>query len=180
MMKINWHRLFGLMLMDYFSDRGFRVEQDKDAPTVLRPGGFIMGGIHRLVLAEADRGQTARVNPKPLQLRQRSLRPSFAEGAVVFRCAAFVAIAFDDQLLAVAFQRFRHCRNLRHLAGFDLRAVVIEVHRCELSTLLQVGWLDKRAFAGAGNCDAATNLGACNGGGRGCITRTTTGRAGRL
>jgi hypothetical protein len=25
-MKINWHRLFGLMLMDYFSDRGFRME----------------------------------------------------------------------------------------------------------------------------------------------------------
>jgi hypothetical protein len=30
MMKINWHRLFGLMLMDYFSDRGFRVELEKD------------------------------------------------------------------------------------------------------------------------------------------------------
>ena len=29
-MKINWHRLFGLMLMDYFSDRGFRVELEKD------------------------------------------------------------------------------------------------------------------------------------------------------
>ena len=30
MMKINWRRLFGLMLMDYFSDRGFRVELEKD------------------------------------------------------------------------------------------------------------------------------------------------------
>ncbi len=29
-MKINWHRLFGLMLTDYFSDRGFRVELEKD------------------------------------------------------------------------------------------------------------------------------------------------------
>jgi len=29
-MKINWRRLFGLMLMDYFSDRGFRVELEKD------------------------------------------------------------------------------------------------------------------------------------------------------
>jgi hypothetical protein len=30
MMKINWHRLFGLMLMDYFTGRGFRVELEKD------------------------------------------------------------------------------------------------------------------------------------------------------
>jgi hypothetical protein len=30
MMKINWRRLFGLILMDYFSDRGFRVELEKD------------------------------------------------------------------------------------------------------------------------------------------------------
>ena len=29
-MKINWHRLFGLLLIDYFSDRGFRVELEKD------------------------------------------------------------------------------------------------------------------------------------------------------
>ena len=29
-MKINWHRLFGLLLMDYFSDRGFSVELEKD------------------------------------------------------------------------------------------------------------------------------------------------------
>jgi hypothetical protein len=29
-MKINWHRLFGLLLMDYFSDRGFTVELEKD------------------------------------------------------------------------------------------------------------------------------------------------------
>ncbi len=29
-MKINWHRLFGLMLMDYFSDRGFHVELERD------------------------------------------------------------------------------------------------------------------------------------------------------
>jgi hypothetical protein len=30
MMKIYWHRLFGLMLMDYLSNRGFRVELEKD------------------------------------------------------------------------------------------------------------------------------------------------------
>jgi hypothetical protein len=29
-MKIYWHRLFGLMLMDYLSNRGFRVELEKD------------------------------------------------------------------------------------------------------------------------------------------------------
>ena len=29
-MKINWHRLFGLLLMDYFYDRGFTVEVEKD------------------------------------------------------------------------------------------------------------------------------------------------------
>ena len=29
-MKINWHRLFGLLLMDYLSDRGFSVELEKD------------------------------------------------------------------------------------------------------------------------------------------------------
>ena len=29
-MKVNWHRLFGLLLMDYFSSRGFRVELEKD------------------------------------------------------------------------------------------------------------------------------------------------------
>ncbi len=29
-MKINWHRLFGLLLMDYFSERGFHVELEKD------------------------------------------------------------------------------------------------------------------------------------------------------
>ncbi len=29
-MKINWHRLFGLLLIDYFSDRGFTVELEKD------------------------------------------------------------------------------------------------------------------------------------------------------
>ncbi len=29
-MKINWHRLFGLLLIDYFSDRGFRVELERD------------------------------------------------------------------------------------------------------------------------------------------------------
>jgi len=29
-MKIYWHRLLGLMLMDYLSNRGFRVELEKD------------------------------------------------------------------------------------------------------------------------------------------------------
>ena len=29
-MKILWHRLFGLMLIDYLSNRGFRVELEKD------------------------------------------------------------------------------------------------------------------------------------------------------
>ena len=29
-MRINWHRLFGLLLMDYLSDRGFSVELEKD------------------------------------------------------------------------------------------------------------------------------------------------------
>ena len=29
-MNINWHRLFGLLLMDYLSDRGFTVELEKD------------------------------------------------------------------------------------------------------------------------------------------------------
>lgn len=29
-MKIYWHRLFGLLLMDYLSNRGFRVELEKD------------------------------------------------------------------------------------------------------------------------------------------------------
>ena len=29
-MKVHWHRLFGLMLMDYLSNRGFRVELEKD------------------------------------------------------------------------------------------------------------------------------------------------------
>jgi len=29
-MKVNWHRLFGLLLMDYFHDRGFYVELEKD------------------------------------------------------------------------------------------------------------------------------------------------------
>ncbi len=29
-MNINWHRLFGLLLIDYFSNRGFRVELEKD------------------------------------------------------------------------------------------------------------------------------------------------------
>ncbi len=29
-MKIYWHRLFGLLLMDYFSERGFVVELEKD------------------------------------------------------------------------------------------------------------------------------------------------------
>jgi hypothetical protein len=30
MMKIYWRRLFGLLLMDYLSNRGFRVELQKD------------------------------------------------------------------------------------------------------------------------------------------------------
>jgi len=29
-MNINWHRLFGLLLMDYLSARGFSVELEKD------------------------------------------------------------------------------------------------------------------------------------------------------
>jgi hypothetical protein len=29
-MKINRHRLFGLLLMDFFSARGFKVELDMD------------------------------------------------------------------------------------------------------------------------------------------------------
>ena len=29
-MRVYWHRLFGLMLMDYLSNRGFRVELEKD------------------------------------------------------------------------------------------------------------------------------------------------------
>ena len=29
-MNIKWHRLFGLLLMDYLSDRGFSVELEKD------------------------------------------------------------------------------------------------------------------------------------------------------
>ena len=29
-MNIYWHRLFGLLLMDYLSNRGFRVELEKD------------------------------------------------------------------------------------------------------------------------------------------------------
>ena len=30
MKKVNWHRLFGLMLIDYLSSRGFDVELEKD------------------------------------------------------------------------------------------------------------------------------------------------------
>jgi hypothetical protein len=30
LVKISWHRLFGLLLMDYLSTRGFCVELEKD------------------------------------------------------------------------------------------------------------------------------------------------------
>ena len=29
-MNINWHRLFGLLLIEYFSNRDFRVELEKE------------------------------------------------------------------------------------------------------------------------------------------------------
>ena len=36
-MKVQWHRLFGLMLMDYLSNRGFRVELEKDLSVKRQP-----------------------------------------------------------------------------------------------------------------------------------------------
>ena len=35
--RIQWHRLFGLMLMDYLSNRGFRVELEKDLSVKRQP-----------------------------------------------------------------------------------------------------------------------------------------------
>ncbi len=35
--RIQWHRLFGLTLMDYLSNRGFRVELEKDLSEKRQP-----------------------------------------------------------------------------------------------------------------------------------------------
>jgi hypothetical protein len=74
------------------------MQQHKVVAAVFRPRGFVVAGVHRLVLAVADGADARRVNAILGQRLARGQRAAFAERAVVFLRAAFVAIALDEQL----------------------------------------------------------------------------------
>src|ERR1035437_479348 len=82
------------------SNARFRMEQDEIATAVFRPGGFVVAGVGGFVLAVADGADARRVNARLGQRFAEGERAAFAERAIVFFRAAFVAVAFDEQLVA--------------------------------------------------------------------------------
>src|ERR1017187_4688921 len=78
----------------------FRMEQDEIAATVFRPGGFVVAGVGGLVFAVADGADARRVNARLRERLAEGERAAFAERAIVFFRAAFVAVAFDQQVVA--------------------------------------------------------------------------------
>ena len=74
------------------------MQQNEIVAAVFRPGGFVVAGVNRLVLAVADGADAHRVNAQLGQRLARGQRAAFAERAVVFLRAALVAIALDEQL----------------------------------------------------------------------------------
>src|SRR5674476_1411708 len=106
------------------SNARFRMEQDEIAATVFRPSGFVVAGVGGLVLAVADGADARRVNARLGQGFAERERAAFAERAVVFFRAAFVAIAFDEQLVAgTRCERRGDGGNIRLLAFFPRRAI---------------------------------------------------------
>src|ERR1035437_8553448 len=82
------------------SNARFRMEQDKITATVFRPSGFAVAGVGGFVLAVTDGADARRGHARPGQGFAERERAAFAERAVVFFRAAFVAVAFDQQLVA--------------------------------------------------------------------------------
>jgi hypothetical protein len=106
-----------------------------DAAARIRPGGFSptlrrAGRVNGLVLAVADGADAHRVNAQFGQRLAQRQRAAFAERAVVFLRAAFVAIAFDEQLRArVRAQRGGNGLKIRLLAVSYGGAVVGKMNR---------------------------------------------------
>src|ERR1035437_7772438 len=82
------------------SNARFRMEQDEIATAVFRPSGFVVAGVGGLVFAVADGADARRVNSRLGQRFAEVERAAFAKRAIVFFRAAFVAVAFDEQLVA--------------------------------------------------------------------------------
>src|SRR6185369_10151899 len=105
-----------------------RCQLNKLAATILFPRDFIMRNRHGFVLAEADGVEAGRVDAEPDQFLAQSQGAPFAEGAIVFLGAAFVAVAADlDGDRGVALQLPGHGLDIGQLAGFKNRTVVFEM-----------------------------------------------------
>src|SRR5215469_3021115 len=74
------------------------MQQDEISPPILGPGGFIMAGRCRLVFAVADRMNAVRTYAHARQRFARGFRTFFAERAIVFFRAPFVAISFNKHV----------------------------------------------------------------------------------
>ncbi len=74
------------------------MQQHKVVPPVLGPGGLVMAGINRFVLAVAEGANPRRIKPHFGQGLTRGQRAAFAERTVVFLGAALVAITLNGQL----------------------------------------------------------------------------------
>src|SRR5690348_17757033 len=100
------------------------MEQDEIVTPVPGPGAFVVGGIHRLVFAVADGANAVRADASLGQRFAGGQRAAFAERAIVFLRAAFVAIAFDEQLVTgIGAQSRGHSGNAVLLTAPDDRAV---------------------------------------------------------
>src|SRR5271165_3995381 len=76
----------------------FWVQQYEVIPAVLGPGGLVVGGVHRLVLAIADGADARRIDAVLGQRLAGGQRAAFAKRPVVFLRAALIAVALDEQL----------------------------------------------------------------------------------
>src|ERR1700721_2697308 len=106
------------------------MAEDKITATVFRESGFVMAGIHRLILAVTDGADTLRINASFAQSLTQRQGTAFTEGAVVFFRAAFIAVAFNQQFhVGVSRQSRRHGSDVGLFAVLHDGTVKFEMNR---------------------------------------------------
>src|SRR4030095_4044327 len=106
-------------------------KKDQFTPPVFLPGGFVMAGIERLFLPEADGGHHGSINAELSQFLANGERPLIAKSPVVFFCPAFVAMPLDAEGLSREFT-FHPASDLFELwnfTGFDDGLIKFKIDR---------------------------------------------------
>src|SRR5260370_8483948 len=98
------------------------------AAAVLLPAGFVARGAERLLLAEADGADAVGRHAQRNNVLLHSVGSAIAEAQVVFRGAAFIAVAFDGHPEArIVLQEVRGCRERGAGIRTNVGLVVVEI-----------------------------------------------------